>query len=66
LKQVIEADGRYTFYYFGAVGFWEVDAGEPAAFAGGGIGFFDLVYDASAARFGGGWARVSLHDPERV
>ena len=45
------AEGRHGgnfIYYFGAFGLGEVDAGEPASDAGGGVGLFDLVYDAAA------------------
>jgi hypothetical protein len=66
ISQVIGAHGRHTFYYFGAVGFGKVDAGESASDVGGGVGFFDLIYDESVARFGGGRARISLHDARRV
>jgi hypothetical protein len=46
---VIEAHGRDSFYHFGAFGFRKIDAGESAANVGGGVGFFDFVYDESAS-----------------
>ena len=58
--------GGNPVHHLGAVGFGEVDAGESASDAGGRIGFFDFVYDPGAAGIGGGWARVSFHDAERV
>lgn len=58
---LLGSHGWDFIYHFGAVGIGEVDAGGAVAFAGGGVGFLHLVYDAGAARLRGRWPRVPLY-----
>ena len=61
IGRYLQAHGRDTFYYFGALGLRQIYARCPIADAGCWAGLLDFLYDTGTPGIGGEWAGVSLY-----